>query len=514
MYHEGEGSSYFLVEKTALIPGRKETKDGRWKRMKKKFWYVLVFAVVLVMGAATGSKVLAKEKTRTDVTQIQLYLGQQISLADIPKGSILLSRENVITISENGMAKAVGKGTVRISVDTEKGIVPYADVQVKENEMLAGLSFNQQSFAGRILGAGSFTLDIPQFRSLTCVWSSENTAVAAVTREGVITPAAPGWVNLKVVVTDQYGGEYSFVIPVHILEPKFSLQKTNLAKGCQMTLTLVDSSGNPVVYQSYDTSVVSLVSFDASRVTVKAKKVGKTTITGAVDGVQFQCEITVTDPAVKTKYGFYQKKKSLKVSVTGLNAASKPVYTTSDSSVAAVTKTGRVRTLKYGSAVISCRVDGKTLSYYLAVSTKKAVKAMRWGYKQVGKKKYSQARRMSKKYFDCSSFVYRSYRAAGKYLVCRTSWAPVAADIARYYVRKGKQIKASGTYNLKKLRPGDLICFGGSKARKNGRYKRIYHIAIYIGNGKTLESSSTYNNVVIRDRGSFKKSSVPVVVRP
>ena len=67
---------------------------------------------------------------------------------------------------------------------------------------------------------------------------------------------------------------------------------------------------------------------------------------------------------------------------------------------------------------------------------------------------------------------------------------------------------------MEKMRPGDLICFGGSKARRNGRYKRIYHIAIYIGNGKTMESSSTYNNVVIRDRGVFKKSEIPVVVRP
>ena len=77
-----------------------------------------------------------------------------------------------------------------------------------------------------------------------------------------------------------------------------------------------------------------------------------------------------------------------------------------------------------------------------------------------------------------------------------------------------KIIKAKKNYSEKKMRPGDLICFGGSKAKKNGRYKRIYHIAIYIGNGKTMESSSTYNNVVIRDRGVFKKSEIPVVVRP
>ena len=81
-------------------------------------------------------------------------------------------------------------------------------------------------------------------------------------------------------------------------------------------------------------------------------------------------------------------------------------------------------------------------------------------------------------------------------------------------MRKKKYVKASGVYNEKKLRPGDLVCFGGSQASRNGRYKRIYHIAMYIGNGKTMESSSTYNNVVIRDRGTLKKKDIPVVVRP
>ena len=486
--------------------------------MRKRLWYLLVLALVLTMGVANGGRNSAKAAENAEekraTMEICLYLGQHIQLSDFPEGKVVLSQEKVIELSEKHVATAVGIGKVKISVDTGEDILPYAEIEVKENEMLAGLSFHQQSFPGKTIGAGSFTLPIPEFQSMNCVWRSENTAVATVTPEGVITPVAPGWVNLVVDVTDQYGGKYSFTIPVHILEPKFSVQKKNLAKGCQTTLSVEATSGNPITYQSGDSSIVSLVSFTSSGVTIKAKETGTTVITGLVDGIQFTCEIAVTNPNLKTSYGFYQKKKSLTVKASGVNAASVPVYSSSDPTVASVNQSGKVKTLKYGSSVISCVVDGKTLKYYLAVSTKTAVKAMRYGYKQVGKKKYSQARRMSKKYFDCSSFVYRSYRAAGRYLVRKTNWAPVAADIARYYVRKGKRIKASKTYNPKKLRPGDLICFGGSGAPRNGRYKRIYHIAIYIGNGKTMESSSTYNNVVIRDRGTLKKSGIPVVVRP
>lgn len=486
--------------------------------MRKRLWCMFVLVLVLVMGVANGSRSNAKTTVNAEekqkIMEICLYLGQRIPLADLPEGKIILSQENVIDLSEKHIVTAIGAGKVRISVDTGTDILPCVDIEVKENEALSGLSFDQQSFPAKMIGAGSFILTIPEFENLSCVWRSENTSVATVTEEGVVTPVGPGWVDLIVAVTDLYGGNYSFTIPIQILEPKFSISKTILAKGCQTTLAVEGTSGNPVVYQIQDASILSLVSFQAAGVTIKAKKTGTTVITGSVDGSVFQCEITVTNPTLKTTYGFYQKKKKLTVKPSGLNAASVLVYSSSDPSVATVDQSGRVKTLKYGSTEISCVADGKTLKFYLAVSTKTAVKAMKYGYKQLGKKKYSQARRMNKNYFDCSSFVYRSYRAAGKYLVRKTNWAPVAADIARYYVRKGKQIKASKTYDPKKLRPGDLICFGGSGAPKNGRYKRIYHIAIYIGNGKTMESSSTYNNVVIRDRGTLKKRGIPVVVRP
>lgn len=493
-----------------------KTNDGRYEEMQRKTRYFALLFVLFVLafaGVNQTNYVQAKE-TSKKIEKICLYLGQKITLADLPEGEVILSKEHVIEVSPDKVVTAVGAGTVTISVKTETETLDYAEIEVKKNEILSTLTFNRQSFAAHLLGGGSFQLSIPQFGSMTSVWQSKTPAVASVTQEGIITPVSAGWAEFAVTVTDSYGGVYSFVLWVQILQPKFTIQKQNLAKGCRTTLLLESAAGNPVVYQTRDTSIVSIVSYNQFGVVVKAKKVGSTTVVAQVDGVQTECVITVTNPKVKKAYGFYQKKKKLTVKVTGLNAASRPVFRSSDVKVAVVTASGKVTTKKYGSAVISCEVDGKTVNYYLAVSTKTAVRAMRYGYKQIGKKKYSQARRMDKNYYDCSSFVYRTYRAVGRYLVCKTSWAPVAADIGHYYARKGKRIKAKKTYSEKKMRPGDLVCFGGSKAKKNRRYKRIYHIAIYIGNGKTMESSSTYNNVVIRDRGTFKKSEIPVVVRP
>ena len=69
-------------------------------------------------------------------------------------------------------------------------------------------------------------------------------------------------------------------------------------------------AGNPVVYQTRDTSIVSIVSYNQAGVVVKAKKVGSTTVVAQVDGVQTECVITVTNPQIKKAYGFYQKKKN------------------------------------------------------------------------------------------------------------------------------------------------------------------------------------------------------------
>ncbi|WP_035423615.1 C40 family peptidase [Bacillus sp. UNC438CL73TsuS30] len=81
---------------------------------------------------------------------------------------------------------------------------------------------------------------------------------------------------------------------------------------------------------------------------------------------------------------------------------------------------------------------------------------------------------MSSRGFDCSGLVSYSYRKAGKNL-------PHSA--AQMFYTKGKRVKSS-------LRVGDLMFFGPNKA------SRPTHVAIYIGNGKMIQSV-TSNGVSI-----------------
>lgn len=398
----------------------------------------------------------------------------------------------------------------------ETTVLPGMTAAPEEASPLSGLQFDETSFPPMAVGQGVFPLEVEAFQGLYCKWESETPEYATVDRVGRVRPVKTGQAVIRVTVTDLDGKEYTFRIPLRIVNPHLGTTPPNLASGCQTTLEVRECSGEPVACYSPDKKKITYVSQENGNVVIKAgKKLGTVRLILEADGVQMLCKITVTNPRLKTSYCFLEKKKGFRAVVSGTNKKSELLWETSDKSVATVNQSGCGRTKKTGSAVVTCRVDGKVLSYYVAVGKKTVIKAIRWGYKRLGKCRYSQVLRMRKKYFDCSSFVYRCYRTAGKYLVRKTSWAPVAADIGRYYVQKKKRVKPSGSsYKPSKLLPGDLICFGGKKAKRNGRYQRIYHIALYIGNGKTIESSSTYNNVVIRDRGVILKKYVPVVVRP
>ena len=118
---------------------------------------------------------------------------------------------------------------------------------------------------------------------------------------------------------------------------------------------------------------------------------------------------------------------------------------------------------------------------------------------------YSQTKRGTGRYVDCSYLVRWACNEAGI-----TSYtAATAAEQARYCVNNNMLISKD------ELRPGDVIFW-----RKNGcncgRYMEIHHVAIYIGNGKIIEASSSKSCVVINNiwgEGSGGKWEIYYFVR-
>lgn len=101
--------------------------------------------------------------------------------------------------------------------------------------------------------------------------------------------------------------------------------------------------------------------------------------------------------------------------------------------------------------------------------------------------------------FDCSSLAMRAYREAG--INIKNGDAFSAAEECRALENQNKVVG-------NELIPGDLIFYGG---RTNGRYRGIYHVAIYVGNGKMVEARGKKWGVVY---GDVRSNNVVICARP
>lgn len=110
---------------------------------------------------------------------------------------------------------------------------------------------------------------------------------------------------------------------------------------------------------------------------------------------------------------------------------------------------------------------------------------------------YSQTLAGYGSYVDCSYFVMDTYQQLGINLP-RT-----AAAQAQYLEHSGLTVPSGD------LEPGDLIYYS---FEKNGRYKNISHVAMYIGNGMIVDASSSRGEVV--SRGMIGLNSVVTCARP
>ena len=162
-------------------------------------------------------------------------------------------------------------------------------------------------------------------------------------------------------------------------------------------------------------------------------------------------------------------------------------------------------------------VDNAEYALSVNVGTKKGVKAVLNALKAEGAA-YSQAKRMSKGYYDCSSLVWRSYSPLGIYFGDKT-YAPVAATQAYYLVSNKKTLPKKYKNKLNKLRPGDLFFF---KGQNNGRYKNIYHVAIYMGQECTSFFGMNYtfgkiihaSGVSVTQGYMYNQDNIVVIGRP
>ncbi len=339
-------------------------------------------------------------------------------------------------------------------------------------------------------------------------WTIADQNVAVMTEKG-IQAVAVGKTKVTIELTAKNGDTKKLSLQFAVTDPVATGEVLVLAVGVTKKLPV---TGTNSTYSTYNYTKEA-DSFRYSSLTGKGKLIGeskgKETIKVLIDGRIVEILAVVTNPAYDDyKFTMYKGlKKDFKLS--GLNKTYSAVtYSISDTSVATVTKAGKVTAKKVGTTKITAKADGKKITVWIEISTKKGYQAAMNGMAMSKtKSKYSQTKRMDKGYYDCSSLVSRIYRQYGVYFGVKSGWSPVAADIGKWCTNNNKVIAKKGVAATK-LVPGDLIFYSFTK---NGRYRNISHVEIYAGNGMDVSASSSNNKVI---HYGYSSNSVVLIARP
>lgn len=455
--------------------------------------------------------------------EISAVYGEELS--DIQAWSYYDLQEYEVIFSNSSLSQREEKicveGLKDATISLKKKDGSHSAFEVAKVDIMAPV-FARDTFA-RAMETEAFSPEILYFLQTTeektyrqdileagkIVWQTENSSIAQVSDEGILA-LKEGKVKVSAVLTAKNGDEETITGELNVTNPVLETTQLVIAKGITKPL-VVKGTCEASTYTRAKTELEASgdLAYISTGLNVYAAAKGTIDVSIIVDGRVLTARIIVTNPKFTSSSAIMYKKQSKTVKLKGLNSTySKVVFSSSNKKVATVSQKGVVKAKKSGRVRIYATADGKKIYVLVEVSSKAGYKASKKAIAiSKTKTKYSQLRRMSKGYYDCSSLISRVYRPYGVYFGVKKGWSPTAASIGKWCARNKKLISKKGV-SYTKLLPGDIICYSYTR---NGRYRNISHIEIYVGNGKNVSASSRYNKVV---HYAYKKSSTALTARP
>lgn len=300
------------------------------------------------------------------------------------------SDESVATVAATGEVTAVKAGTASITATTANGKTASCTVTVEAKEVpVTSITLSETEVELMVGKTASLTATVnPKDATDSSVeWTSSNTKVATVSREGVITAKAVGTAVITAAGANDKSATCTVkVIPVpveglaiqdeegNVLDNTHSLA---LHVGDEYTLTEVVSPENAteqkVTWTSSDEAVAKIVDIveEPHQVHIDAIGLGKATITASLAGFSTSFEVNVAAPEVAITGIKLDKATAemetgatlqLNATIAPENATSKEVkWTSSDYETATVDQKGVVTAKKAGKVTITA-----TANYFTA----------------------------------------------------------------------------------------------------------------------------------------------------
>jgi len=236
-----------------------------------------------------SSKTLQRNET--------VKLNATLSPNDVSDKTITWTSDNtdVATVSNTGMVRAVAYGNATITATSSNGLTATCAISVVNPA--TGITLDKTTAA--IYKGQTVSLNaevVPDTTTDTVTWSSNNTNVATVSANGVVTGKSAGTAVISVTA-----GEITETCTVTVKNPTVTLKaasnKMEVGATYKVETKSVTPSTEKVAYKSSDTKVAT-VNSTTGVVTAKAAGTAKITAT-TTNGATAVCTITVNKPSIK-----------------------------------------------------------------------------------------------------------------------------------------------------------------------------------------------------------------------
>lgn len=466
----------------------------------------------------------SKRIVKLNTNQVTIKEGETFSLTAKAADTItyISANRNIVTVDDKGLITAVNPGTTTVTAKTGTAFSKCTvTVQTDDEQAVSPDWIYNKDVTGirRITKRGkvvydniswaknksiSFKIDnLNEDNVKKCVWSSSDETVVSAPQkreESNITTDAKtlkaGTAVITAKVTNKSGKVTKYTTYVYVTAPSFSTKNItiygyNAGQNRQQTISVSGLSDYSKISVSNSNKKAATFNTYHDKISVSGLSEGSGTLTATVDGNSYKISYVTLNPVISSIPFVISKGKTTKLTVSGIDGI-KVSYSSRNKKIATVKSDGTIKGVRSGVTYVDVNFADYTLSVRVEVAAAGMQKIVDRATYIVNHWKYSQTKRMKKGYYDCSSLVWKGYKAYKNYQkkLGSSKWAYSAGELFDYLNKKGK-IVYFGYTGIDNMKPGDLIFYGdyanAVKYSTPGRTLDIYHVAIYAGNGQVVE---------------------------